>query len=251
MGRRSVIAVAAVLVALVSAAAAWAATAPPSGPDPVVEEWPAWPYLTQCGGLPFYPVTVFSGNAEAELGTRPSEVALREALERGELPYVSSKSNWRLIAEDQDQAEFAHGRLAGRLEWVAFEFRDGKWQYQRSSSDCNPESILGEGRVVAWSLAEPELAPSVPVRRIRIHLNGGECSSGQPQNPRARLVFRKWGRKLLMSVWLEPLPPGFYTCQGIFEPPLKVTLPRKMRLHRLWDGGTYPPRPAIKPALRR
>jgi hypothetical protein len=64
--------------------------------------------LTQCeGGLPFYPIAAFTGAAEAELGSLPSEVALREALERGEVAYAGSTHNWRRVVEDEDRAEFA------------------------------------------------------------------------------------------------------------------------------------------------
>jgi hypothetical protein len=50
-----------------------------------------------------------------------------------------------------------------------------------------------------------------------------------------------------MSIWIEPLPPGFYTCQGVLEPPLKVTLPRRINLAKLYDAATYPPGPAVEP----
>jgi hypothetical protein len=247
MGRRSIIAVVGVLVALASGAAAWAASGPPSGPDPAVEEWPEWPYLTTCGySLAFDPVAAFSGTTEAEKGSRPSEVALREALERDEIPYNRSDTHWRLLAEDDDEAEFVHGRLSGWLEWVSFQLEEGAWKWRRSSSDCQPTSIVGRGPVVTWDLAESK-KPNDVVRRIKIRLGPGECDGGRPQNPRARLAFKKWGRKLLMTVWLKPLPPGAYTCPGLIEPPKMVTLPRKIKLHRLWDGSTYPPRPAIKP----
>lgn len=250
MGRRSTIAVMGVLVALATGAAAWAASGPPSGPDPAVKEWPRWPYLTTCDySLAFDPVSVFSGTTEAEKGTRPSEVALREALERDEIPYSRSDSNWRLLAEDEDEAEFVHGRLSGQLEWTSFQLEEGAWKMRRYSSDCEPTSIVGRGPVVTWDLAEPKKSNDL-VRRIKIRLGPGDCNDGKPQNPRARVRFRKLGRKLLMTVWLKPVSPGPHTCPGLIEPPLKVTLPRKIKLHRLWDGSTYPPRPAIKPTRR-
>jgi hypothetical protein len=233
------------LVALVAAVTAWAA-APPSGPDPAVKEWPAWPYLTSCGYAQFYPVTAFSGNAEAELGSSPGEVALREALQRGEIPYVRSTHHWRRIAEDETHAEFVHGRLAGHLEWARFEKSEGEWKYTGGSSDCDPTSIVGSGTVVTWSLAEPGPGPKAVVRRIKVDLGPGPCNGGRPNNPRARITFREWGRKLLMTAWLKPLPEGIYSCPGVIEPPLKVTLPRKVKLSKLWDGATYPPRPAIE-----
>jgi len=196
--------------------------------------------------LPFEPVAVFSGNADAEDGSLPSEGGLREAIAHKEIYVSDAVSNWRLLAEDEDEAEFVHGRLAGTLAWASFKLTDGRWKSSGGSSDCEPTSIVGNGPVVTWSVAQPNgSTPSGVVRRLKVNLGPGPCSSGLPQNPRARLVFEKWGRKLLMTIWLKPLPEGFYDCIGISEPPLKVTLPRKIRLDHLFDGSTYPPRPAI------
>ncbi len=44
-----------------------------------------------------------------------------------------------------------------------------------------------------------------------------------------------------MTILLEPLPPGAYTCQGIIDPPLAVKLSKRLGKRRLFDGGTYPP----------
>lgn len=256
MRRGIVIGVVGVLAALVATASTWAAFAP-NGPDPVAKEWPAWPYLSQCeDGLPFYGPKVFSGPTEAERGSKPSEVALREFINHGDLPWLRSTRSWRTLAEDEDEAEFARGRLSGELEWASFRSEGGQWKFSSYSSDCKPTSIIGKGRVVTWSLAEPEEPSSTAgVRRIKVHLGPGECASGAPQNPRARFVFRQWGRKLLMTIWLKPLPPlppdSGHTCLGLIEPPRKVTLPRKIKLSRLYDGSTYPPMPAIERRDRR
>ena len=44
-----------------------------------------------------------------------------------------------------------------------------------------------------------------------------------------------------MTILLEPLPPGVYTCQGVIEPPLIVRLPGRLGERTLFDAGTYPP----------
>jgi hypothetical protein len=220
------------------------AASPPSGPDPAVLEWPRWPYQATCGYLAFDPVSVFSGPTEAELGSSPPETALRAFLERREIPWVKPRF-WRLVAEDETTAEFVHGRLVRGLEWVAFELQDGKWKFVSYSSNCHPTSIVGRGTVVTWDLAPQEKPLRKWVRRVRVNLGPGNCSGGRSQNKRARPVFQPLGNKLLMTIRLTPLPPGVYTCPGLVEPPLTVRLPRRMRLSRLLDGGTYPPRPAL------
>jgi hypothetical protein len=54
-------------------------------------------------------------------------------------------------------------------------------------------------------------------------------------------IFRRIGKRLLMTVLLEPLPPGLYTCQGVVNPPMEVPLPGRLGKRRLYDGSTYPP----------
>lgn len=44
-----------------------------------------------------------------------------------------------------------------------------------------------------------------------------------------------------MTILLDPLPPGSYTCQGVIEPPMHVRLPGRLGKRRLFDSGTYPP----------
>jgi hypothetical protein len=66
------------------------------------------------------------------------------------------------------------------------------------------------------------------------------------QNERTRKpIFRQFGKRLVMIILLEPLSPGIYTCQGIIEPPLKVKLPARLGSRRLFDGGAFPPKPAV------
>lgn len=197
--------------------------------------------------IPFYAVTAFSGKAEAERGSLPPQIALREFLAKSDLSWLKGTRHWRPVVETEDRAEFSRGPLTGELEWLTFDLEEGNWKWSGYSSDCEPTSIVGRGPVVTWSVADSSLGPGTAVRHIDVNLGPGPCASGKPQNPRARLVFKKWGRKLLMTIWLKPLPEGVYTCLGVIEPPLRVALPRKVKLFRLYDGATYPPRPAVSP----
>jgi hypothetical protein len=220
------------------------ASEPPSGPDPAVQKWPAWPYLASCGGLPFDPVAVFSGPTGAELGSEGPEAALRRFLRNRYFPWINAR-HWRRIAGDERTVEFASGRLSSQLETVMVELDGGRWKDTGYSSDCDPTSIVGNGPVVTWDLARQGKPLKKWARKVRVNLGGGPCSGGRPQNPRARAVFQPLSDKLLMTIWLRPLPAGVYTCEGISEPPLTVRLPERIRLSRLWDGATYPPTPAL------
>lgn len=241
--RRGAIA-ATLLGALISAAPVQAETT--AGPDPVVREWPYWPYPTACHGLAFDPVAAFSGPTGVEGGTRPSEVALREYLsEMQSWPYrLVPAHNWRLLAETSEGADFASGRLSrpGGPSVISVDYEDGTWKKGSLSSGCHPESIVGGIRTITWRLAVDQKALRKDTRAIWIDLGPGPCASGQSQNARAMSpVFKQMGRKLLMVMRLRPLPPGSYTCEGILDPPLKVRLPGRLGKRRLYDGGTYPP----------
>lgn len=242
-GRRGTVALLALALLGALAGAAGAVTA--TGPDPVVNAWPEWPYPTTCGSLPFDPVETFSGPTRAERGSRPSEVALRRFLrkDRWAREYLPRR-HWRLLAENRRLAEFASGRLSSPYgpSIVSFLRRKGRWKLSGLSDGCTPTSIVDGEAAISWTLDPRRPLPGPESHEIWIELGPGPCSSGKSQNDRARkpLVWQA-GDKLLMLMRLRPLPPGGYTCLGIVEPPLKVQLPSPLSGLRLYDGGTYPP----------
>jgi hypothetical protein len=241
----------AVLAALLVAATSFAAVAEaPVGPDPVVEKWPQWPYKTSCGDLEFDPVAVFGGPTGAERGSRPSEKALSAFLkrERWVSDYLPTR-HWRLLAETGDAAEFASGRLSygNGPTTVSLERKAGRWKLWGLSDGCEPTSIVDGFHAVTWTLPLDKPRPQSIDRHLWINLGPGPCNGGRSQNAMAREpVIWRIDRKLMMAMTLEPLPPGGYTCQGLIEPPLKVTLPEPVGNYRLFDGATYPPRDALK-----
>lgn len=229
------------IAALCIAAGAFAVSAASAnwGADPAVRKWPSWPYQTTCGGLTFSPAEAFSGPTEAELGSSPAEIALRESLAKKELPWVQAH-DWRLLVEGGSIAEFAHGMLSAEVEWLQLDDSNGRWKLNSYSSDCDPESILSEGPVVSWWLV-PWKKHHRAANRVRVSLEGGPCDGGRAENPHAHPIFEPLGDKMLMTIWLDPLPAEGYTCPALIEPPLIVKLPRRIRLGRLYDGSTYPP----------
>ena len=46
----------------------------------------------------------------------------------------------------------------------------------------------------------------------------------------------------MLTVWVDPLPPGAHTCEKRRESPLTVKLPGRLGKRQLWDGSIYPPR---------
>lgn len=228
-----------------------AAAGPGAGPDPVVERWPTWPYRVTCGSGPFDPVSAFGGPTGVERGSRPSEVALRSFLRRE--TWVRSLgvpvADWRILWETETEVEFASGRLAtgSGPAVMAFTFEDGRWQWDGLSSGCEPRSVIDGMEVVTWRLAADQPPPRKGSRRIWVDLGPGQCSGGRSQNARARRpITHQIGRKLMLVMPLKPLPPGGYTCQGVSERSLRVTLPSRLGSRRLFDGGTYPPRDVVR-----
>lgn len=222
-----------------------------AGPDPVVQEWPSWPYPTVCHSLAFDPVAVFSSPTGVEFGSRPSEVALKRELQEMEgWDYrLVPPNNWRLLAETSNRAEFASGRLLapGGPSVISVEKKSGVWKMSGLSSGCTPRSIVGEHEAITWTLAESQKALKRGTKTIKINLGPGPCASGRSQNARAmKPVFERMDDRLLMIMRLRPLPPGGYTCEGIVDPPLKVRLPESLGNSKLYDGGVYPPTDVAK-----
>lgn len=230
---------------LVAATSFAAVVEAPIGPDPVVERWPHWPYKTQCGWLEFDPVAAFSGPTGVERGSRPSERTLARLLreQRNWATPIVPTRHWRLLAETDDFAEFASGRLADGYGpgTVSLERENGRWKEVGMSSGCEPTSIVDGVAAVTWTLAGDKPRPAEGDRHLWINLGGGECNSGRSQNARARPpVLWRVGRKLMMAMTLKPLPQGG-TCEELSEPSLKVRLPESVGSYRLFDGATYPP----------
>jgi hypothetical protein len=242
----------ALIVTLLVATASVAAVAEaPVGPDPVVEKWPDWPYQTTCGELEFDPVAAFGGLTDAERGARPSERALARLLkEQRSWAYpIVPAHHWRLLAETEDAAEFASGRLADPFGpgTVSVERQEGGWKAVGMGSNCEPTSIVDGLAAVTWTLAVDKPRPEPGDRHLWVNLGPGECSSGRSQNARARKpVLWRIDKKLMIAMTLKPLPPGGYTCQGLIEPPLKVRLPESLGESHLFDGATYPPHDVVR-----
>lgn len=243
MGWRGVIAAGALLLSL--AAPATGQALPATAPDPAVAAWKAWPFEAGCYGR-FDPVAVFSGPATAELGTAPAEVALREIIATQGFPSLPPE-RWRRVSETETDAVFVHGPLSAPFGpmWVRIRQEAGTWKLGGTAT-CSPQTTAHGLGAVTWTLdpSQPPLGPKT--RRLLVNLGPGPCASGMSQNKRARKpVFRQFGRRLVMIIFLEPLPPGFYNCIGIVDPPLKVKLPWPLGKRKLFDGGAFPPQVAL------
>jgi hypothetical protein len=214
----------------------------PKGPDPAVGEWPAWSSQVSCGGLDFNPVAAFGGPTEAESGTGGAELALQRYLAEISAYTTVSKRYWRLLAATETRTEFAEGRLEQGPLWLSFELSNGQWTHVGMPSYCVPRTVR-EGRVATrWTLTRGQ-ALGRKTKRILVDLSGGGCNGGASLNAMAeKPEFRQFGKRLVMTIWLKPLPPGVYTCQALVEPPLAVKLPGRLGGRRLFDGATYPPR---------
>lgn len=212
-----------------------------SGPDPAVARWPSWPDRTGCLGVTFDPVAIFNGPTEAEKGSGAPELALRRYLDEGLYPQVPTKF-WRLVAATDTRAYFASGRLEQGLFWLAFGLADGQWRRVGDLDECRARTVRDGSVAVRWDLAHGQDLTGRSKRAL-VKLTGNEgCNGGRSLNAAASPEFRPAGRKLVLTVWVEPLPPGIYTCEKRREPPLAVKLPGRLGKRQLWDGSFYPPR---------
>ncbi len=213
----------------------------PTGPDPATARWSQWPYPTDCGGLSFDPVSAFGGSTEAETGTGGPELALRSILDQRLYPELP-RHYWRTIAASESVVEFASGRLeTSPPYWLAFELSAGKWSLKRKGN-CVPHSLANGLEAARWSLdGDAHLRPTS--RTIPVQVTEGSCTGGANPNPRVLqpgLAFQQ--HRLVITLWVTPLPPGARTCEERFHPPYLVKLPRALGDRSVWNGATYPPR---------
>lgn len=219
---------------------------PAPGPDPAVTEWPEWPHRVRCGDLRFDPIVAFSSPTGVEKTNTPQVRAMKKFInvvnDDGE-EFVR-EHDWRLLAEEGGRAEFAAGRLPDEMEFISVERRRGRWDFTGYAEGCEPSSMRRGLAAITWSLSPDQPQLNRSTSSILVYLGPSECSSGKPAAPRLQKPeFREQNGALLMSLWLRPLPPGGYTCQGVSEPPVRIKLPERLGQRRLLDGGTYPPRP--------
>lgn len=214
---------------------------PAAGPDPAVAEWPEWPHRVSCGELRFDPIVAFNSPTGLEETNTPQVRAMKKFIKLG-AEFVR-KHDWRLLAEEGGKAEFGAGRLPDEMEFISVERKRGKWDFVGYSERCEPSSVRRGLTAITWSLSPDQPRLNSNTRSILVYLGPSECSSGKPAAPRLQKPeFREQNGAVLMSLWLRPLPPGGYTCQGVSEPPVRIKLPERLGQRRLLDGGTYPPR---------
>jgi hypothetical protein len=251
----------ALLVCVAAAAARKVAHLPASGPDPAVRSWAQWPHDVSCeDGLPFDPVAAFSGPTGAERGGLSSERGLRRILGSGELPKVR-RHGWRRLAETENVADFAAGRLFTRpgrtgtseLEFIELERVGGHWRLGSFRASCMPRSIRDGVRATPWVLAD-EQDLHANTRRVRVDLEPQVCNRVR-RFPLQKPELREQNGHLLMTLWRRPghRPPS--TASRLTCPPqskrFTIELPGKLGHRQLYDGGTYPPLPVAIVIARR
>jgi len=222
------------------------------GPDPVLREWPDWPYGATCGFMGFSPVRAFSGFANAERGAGGAEKALRKMLAR-DFPFHLPEHGWRLGAKRNGRALFLHGKLGAefesrdQLEYFELERRGGRWRMRTFGSYCNMFTTAPGRQSSGWWLApkQPPLSPNTK----RLHVITGARCSRKEKAPRVTPEFVEISGKLVMTLWLEYDQSG----TGSFEicdprlgpwPAVTIDLPEALGDRELYDGGFFPPVPA-------
>lgn len=230
----------ALIAAIAMASVVPGATASVSGPDPAVKKWPTWPYEVTCHGLPFNPIGVFGGTPGAQTGSQPYEVALREFLTKNTLPWIPP-SQWRLVAANDEQAEFVSGQLPTELDWLLFKHEAAGWKWS-GSAGCTPRSLRDGVSASQWFPWRESVALLPRTRVLKIGIQELSCTGGA--NPASRIEtpdVQYSKNRLIVTTWVEPLPLDAYECPSNPAAPYKIKLPRPLGRRVLLDGGTYPP----------
>jgi hypothetical protein len=188
----------------------------------------------------FDPITVFGGPTDAEKGTGGPELALRKYIDEGLYPQLPTRF-WRQVTASPGSVSFSSGRLEQGLFWLtAGEQSPGQWTIVGNLEECRARSIHDGETAIDWGLAKGEKL-SRESRRIEVNLHAsGRCDGGRSHNEAAEPRFRQIDGKLVLTIWLEPLPAGKYNCKKRKEGPLSLRLPGPLGKRQLWDGGSFP-----------
>lgn len=219
--------------------------------DPVVAEWPDWPYRAACRGISFDPNRVFAEVPDAGLGAGPLDRALRHAVRL--FSTTAPRRGWRLARRAHGRAGFVHGHPGAELEsgnelqYVELRRRGGRWRAEGYDQKCWLWTMRAGRSADTWFLApgQPPLGPGT--RRIRV-ISGAHCSSKE-RRPAivGRPRFDRFGDRLTMTLWLRHRGGGANeVCDPRLRhfPPFEIELPHRLGQLRLFDGGEYPPQPA-------
>lgn len=228
-----------------------------AGADPVVDEWPGWPYRVSCGVGAFDPIATFSAPARAERGQLRSARVLRRFLGEGVIPWLPRR-NWRLAIDRPRELQFVHGRPGAEVEsgeelqWLRLRHKRGRWRMSDNSGPCYLSSTLtsvAQGKwATSWYLADeqPQLTPET--RQIKVYV-GAPCSARvkKPAVLAKPPQFTEISGKLVMAIWLSfgSLHQRTVCDEGLVAgPTVTVELPEPLGDRGLVDGGVFPPSPA-------
>jgi hypothetical protein len=236
------------LVALVLLAVAGVALAKgPTGPDPVIQKWNAWPHPVTCSVLKFNPIVAFGGPTGAERGQGGPEQALRRFLREPGWGWIP-KRHWRSLGRNSNVAEFVQGRVSSRgereMSWLGFFKQKGKWKWG-GSGGCIPRTVRSGVSAAQWDLYDEKTPPPdtetlvVGIEEIACH--GFQDSLERLQTPEVRYT----PTAALITFWVRPIEGGA-TCPAPPPSRYELNLPGPLGDRKLYDAGTYPPRP-IKP----
>ncbi|MDQ3689800.1 MAG: hypothetical protein M3406_07175 [Chloroflexota bacterium] len=196
------------------------------------------PVQYSCGShhFPFAAAELAAAPDVAELDT-PEADALRADED------FRDATDWRLAARQPGRVLFLARFPGGRsLGYVIVAWQEDRWQWA-GSGDCRAEALLDEWPPGTWRL-DPDRPLERDDRRLHLLMTGPHCFDrrrviGAPiiaSLPDDVLITIPV-RNDEVGVGCAPRDPDRYT----------VDLPEPLGLRRLWDIGTYPPRPPHRP----
>lgn len=198
-----------------------------------------------CASPPFVPAELFTQEVGAE--TKEGEVydALRFHLEEGTGfgPYPDGP--WYEIQVSEDRAFFLalYDRQSpdGPIGVdMSLELEGGAWNWA-GAGECKPYAFAPDLGTATWALADPEPAATdttFTALVTELACTGGQSSEGRVQSP----IIDYGDEEIIVTFFVDPLPPGTYTCPGNPSTSVTVDLDQPLGNRALMDGGTYPSR---------
>lgn len=179
--------------------------------------------------------------ATAEQGAGPEAEGLRAVLGGGEELGGYPARGWRELARTEAEVLFATGEPPEDLLGLVLERRGEAWVF-RSSGGCVPEVVRDGLARAEWRLAAGAPAPGPASEVVEVEVTERACAGGQSSEARVVGPEVAYGvDAVVVTFFVEPLPPGDVTCQGNPSSLRSVRLSESLGDRSLLDGGVYPP----------
>lgn len=197
------------------------------------------------GAMPFT-LAALDQPRNAESGTSPEAIALREYLATHSNATGDPKTGWfelaRKTVDANDYVRFGNGPLIAFRNLLFVRVAGGPWKVHNTfASQCVLRKLFSDGRAsTPWNVVPNRLPIRRTARSVWIQMKEIACAGGRPADGRTSVPVIEYApTQITLYARIAP-STGTQTCQS--NPPtyVKVDLSQPIGSRALVDGGSVP-----------